>query len=70
LYNLSSNQHEYLRTLLEEIRNHLTVVKGVIQISAKKPMDKQQENLIEEAIEYTDTLTNEALNILISLNMN
>ena len=69
MYNLSTNQHEYLRTILEDIRNHLTVVKGVIQISATKPLDKQQENLIVEAIEYTDILTYKAINVLISLDM-
>lgn len=60
---LSNGQKEEMQVVLEDIRNHLTVLKGIIQISSKK-LDKQKEKLLVDSINKADVLIGEAFTIL------
>lgn len=60
----SIDQHEELQIILEDIRNQLTVLKGIIQIASDKKLDNLQENLLFSSIGNANDLIGEALVLL------
>ncbi|KJS03318.1 MAG: hypothetical protein VR68_01555 [Peptococcaceae bacterium BRH_c4a] len=53
--------HE-LQLILEDLRNQLAVIKGVVQL--QRPSDKLYEKMLKDPINNADKLSMEALNII------
>ncbi|SFH38965.1 hypothetical protein SAMN05660649_05020 [Desulfotomaculum arcticum] len=54
-------KQDNLQSVLEDIRNHLTVLKGLVQISSNKQFCEQTEVFILESVNNANNLITEAL---------
>ncbi|WP_131820825.1 hypothetical protein [Desulfotruncus arcticus] len=56
-----------LQIILEDLRNHLTIIKGFIQISSGTKVKIDHEQILMDSVSKSDTLIGNAIKILESV---
>ncbi|SFH29929.1 hypothetical protein SAMN05660649_04652 [Desulfotomaculum arcticum] len=67
MYKISMKKIDELQIILEDLRNHLTIIKGFIQISSGTKVKIDHEQILMDSVSKSDTLIGNAIKILESV---